>query len=99
LLHLINQYLSELETLRAAGQERIVDDQWTDWASRIESIKKNPLAIPASAGTAPSLPRPRAIKTSTVSSPPGKTHTTTEKPNALAEQTAVDQVVETNGES
>lgn len=99
LLHLINTYLSELETLRAAGQERIVDDQWTDWASRIESIKKNPLAIPASAGTAPSLPRPRAIKTSTVSSSPGKTHTTTEKPNALAEQTAVDQVVETNGES
>ena len=42
-LHVVNQYLTELDTLRAAGQERIVGEQWKEWEARIAAIKKNPL--------------------------------------------------------
>lgn len=44
-LRVVHQYLAELEKLRAAGQERVVQKEWTHWKSRIDQIKKNPLAV------------------------------------------------------
>lgn len=46
-LHVVNEYLTELGKLRAAGQERIAGEQWKDWEARIIAIKKNPLALAA----------------------------------------------------
>jgi predicted ATPase len=50
-VHVLNGYLAELEALRGAGQQRVVNDQWERWKQRIEEIRKNPL----SAGTAASV--------------------------------------------
>ena len=43
LLRLINAYLTELDTLRTAGQERVVKEKWVEWRARIDRIKANPL--------------------------------------------------------
>lgn len=51
-LRTVNQYLADLEKLRAAGQERVVKQDWAEWRNRIEQIKKNPLAV----GEADKLP-------------------------------------------
>jgi hypothetical protein len=45
-LRVLNQYVLELDGLRAAGQERIVEPAWTEWKSRIERMKNNPLSFP-----------------------------------------------------
>ena len=45
-LRLITGYLTELETLRTAGQDRVVKDAWTEWKRRIDRIKTNPLTAP-----------------------------------------------------
>jgi predicted ATP-dependent endonuclease of OLD family len=44
-LKVVNAYLSELESLRTAGQERLSGDLWSTWQERISSMKKNPLAV------------------------------------------------------
>jgi hypothetical protein len=44
-LKVVNTYLSELEGLRTAGQERLSGDVWSDWQERISSMRKNPLTI------------------------------------------------------
>lgn len=43
-LRLLNHYVLELDSLRAAGQERVVEPAWTEWRSRIEHMKNNPLS-------------------------------------------------------
>ena len=45
LLKVMGRYLSELEKLRAAGQERVTEHVWEEWRKRIEQIRQNPLAI------------------------------------------------------
>ena len=44
-LKVVNSYLSELESLRTAGQERVSGNVWSAWQERISSMKKNPLAV------------------------------------------------------
>jgi hypothetical protein len=44
-LKVVNAYLSELEGLRTAGQERLSGDVWSVWQERTSSMKKNPLAV------------------------------------------------------
>ncbi|WP_207397527.1 AAA family ATPase [Bremerella alba] len=40
---LMRAYVSKLEELRIAGQVRLVDNEWAEWETKIESIQKNPL--------------------------------------------------------
>ena len=42
-LLLIKGYESELDNLRASGQQRLVDKDWEKWSGRIDSLKNNPL--------------------------------------------------------
>lgn len=44
-LKVLNGYLSELEAIRVAGQERISGKPWSGWQERIDAIKKNPLTV------------------------------------------------------
>jgi hypothetical protein len=44
LTKVVIRYLSELEKLRSAGQERITGDTWHRWLGRIEAMRKNPLS-------------------------------------------------------
>jgi predicted ATPase len=44
-LKVVNVYLSELENLRASGQERISGEAWSNWQERITAMKKNPLTV------------------------------------------------------
>ncbi|MCA9233174.1 MAG: hypothetical protein KDA57_21180, partial [Planctomycetales bacterium] len=43
----LNNYLrhclDDVRSLRAANQQRIVDDEWEQWRSRLERVRKNPL--------------------------------------------------------
>lgn len=42
-LKMIHTYLAELEKLRSTGQERVVKNEWSQWKTRIDQIKANPL--------------------------------------------------------
>jgi predicted ATPase len=39
-----NRYLSELDKLRSAGQERVVGEDWQDWLGKIEAMRRDPLS-------------------------------------------------------
>jgi hypothetical protein len=45
LAQVANRYLSELEKLRAAGQERVTGDVWQHWLGKIEAMRKDPLSV------------------------------------------------------
>jgi hypothetical protein len=49
--------IARLDTLRSAGQERIVKAQWAEWHARIERIKSNPLTAAAKAEVANAAPK------------------------------------------
>lgn len=43
LLRAVAQYLRELDELRAAGQQRLVNGTWATWSDRLSELSKNPL--------------------------------------------------------
>jgi hypothetical protein len=45
LLQVVRGYLGQLEKLRTTGQTRLKDDGWSPWKQRLESMKRNPLAL------------------------------------------------------
>jgi len=44
-LAVLTSYLSELERLRTAGQDRLASEEWKTWERRLDLIKKNPLTL------------------------------------------------------
>ncbi len=71
-VHVLNGYLAELESLRSAGQQRIVDGQWDRWRQRIEGIRKNPLSAGvADAVDAPPPSRPPGVMAGTAAAADG----------------------------